>query len=104
MYPRIRWNVAVNQKVAWVGVLGRLNYFGAWVDHFDARFVRGADATILDGRYILDLEASISLTDNVTLAFGGQNVLNTFSQRMDLFAQIFGLPYSQFTPWGLSGG
>ena len=40
----------------------------------------------------------------MTLAFGGQNVLNTFSQRMDLFATIFGLPYSQFTPWGLSGG
>ncbi len=102
--PRIRWNAAVNQKVGRVGVLGRLNYFGAWVDHFDARFVRGADAPILDGRYILDLEASISLTDNATLAFGGQNVLNTFSQRLDLFADIFGLPYSQFTPWGLSGG
>ena len=103
--PRTRWNVAVNQKVApRVSVLGRLNYFGSWVDHFDARFVRGADAAILDGRYIIDLEASISLTDNMTLAFGGQNVLNTFSQRMDLFAQIFGLPYSQFTPWGLSGG
>ena len=33
-----------------------------------------------------------------------QNVFDTFSQRMDLFAEIFGLPYSQFTPWGLSGG
>ena len=102
--PRIRWNAAVNQRLGRVGVLGRLNYFGAWVDHFDARFVRGADAPILDGRYIVDLEASIFLTENVTLAFGGQNVLDTFSQRIDLFAEIFGLPYSQFTPWGLSGG
>ena len=103
--PRIRWNAALNQRLKRrVNVLGRLNYFGAWVDHFDARFVRGADATILDGRYIVDLEASISLNDKMSLAFGGQNVLNTFSQRMDLFAQIFGLPYSQFTPWGLSGG
>ena len=102
--PRIRWNTAVNQRLGRVSVLGRLNYFGAWVDHFDARFVRGADSPILDGRYIVDLEASISLTDNVRLAFGGQNVFDTFSQRMDLFAQIFGLPYSQFTPWGLSGG
>ena len=102
--PRIRWNAAVNHRVRRVGLLGRLNYFGSWADHFDARFVRGADSPLLDGRYIVDLEASIALTDNVTLAFGGQNVLNTFSQRMDLFAQIFGLPYSQFTPWGLSGG
>ena len=102
--PRTRWNVAVNQQVGRVGVLGRLHYYGAWVDHFDARFVRGADARILDGRYILDLEASIPLARDVTLSVGGQNVFDTFSQRMDLFAEIFGLPYSQFTPWGLSGG
>ena len=102
--PRIRWNAAVNQKVGRVGLLGRLNYYGSWVDHFDARFVRGADSPLLEGRYIVDLEASIRLGEGVTLAFGGQNVLNTFSQRLDLFADIFGLPYSQFTPWGLSGG
>ena len=102
--PRVRWNAAVNQRVGRVGLLGRLNYYGSWVDHFDARFVRGADSPLLEGRYIVDLEASIKLGEKVTLAFGGQNVLNTFSQRMDLFAQIFGLPYSQFTPWGLSGG
>ena len=102
--PRIRWNAAINQQVAQVGVLARLNYYGAWVDHFDARFVRGADAPLLDGRYIVDLEASIPLTRDVTLAVGGQNVFDAFSQRMDLFADIFGLPYSQFTPWGLSGG
>ena len=102
--PRTRWNVAVNQQVARVGVLARLNYYGAWVDHFDARFVRGADAPLLDGRYIVDLEATIPVTRDVTLAVGGQNVFDIFSQRMDLFADIFGLPYSQFTPWGMSGG
>ena len=55
-------------------------------------------------RFILDLEASVALAPDVTLAVGGQNVFNTFSDRMDLFAARFGLPYSQFTPWGLSGG
>ncbi len=102
--PRLRWNTAVRQGLGRWSILGRLNYFGAWVDHFDARFVRGAEAPILDGRYIVDLEASVSLTDTVTLSFGGQNIFDTFSQRMDLFADTFGLPYSQFTPWGLSGG
>ena len=102
--PRIRWNAAVTQRLGRVDLLGRVNYFGSWVDHFDARFVRGPDSPILAGRHILDLEASISLTDNLRLALGGQNVFNTFSQRMDLFADIFGLPYSQFTPWGMSGG
>ena len=102
--PRTRWNVALNQQVARVGLLARLNYYGAWVDHFDARFMRGADSPLLDGRYIVDLEATIPITRDVTLAVGGQNVFDTFSQRMDLFADIFGMPYSQFTPWGMSGG
>ena len=102
--PATRWNVAVNQRAGRVGLLGRLHYFGSWVDHLDARSARGADAQVLNGRFILDLEASIALAPDVTLAVGGQNVFNTFSDRMDLFAARFGLPYSQFTPWGFSGG
>ena len=102
--PETRWNVAVNQQVGRVGLLGRLHYYGSWVDHLDARSVRGAAAPTLDGRFILDLEASVPLVRGATLAVGGQNVLDTFSDRMDLFADIYGLPYSQFTPWGLSGG
>ena len=102
--PETRWNVAVNQRAGRLGLLGRLHYFGSWVDHLDARSARGADAQVLGGRFIVDLEASVALAADVTLAVGGQNVFNTFSDRMDLFAAQFGLPYSQFTPWGFSGG
>ena len=102
--PQTRWNVAVNQRAGRVGLLGRVHYFGSWVDHLDARSARGADAQVLTGRFIVDLEASVALAPDVTLAVGGQNVFNTFSDRMDLFAARFGLPYSQFTPWGFSGG
>ena len=65
--PKTRWNVALSQRVGRVGLLGRLNYYGSWVDHFDARFVRGPAAPVLDGRYIVDLEASIPLANEVTL-------------------------------------
>ena len=102
--PETRWNAAVNQRIGRVGLLGRLHYYGSWVDHLDARSVRGADAPVLAGRFLLDLEASVALAADVTLAIGGQNVFNTFSDRMDLFAARFGLPHSQFTPWGFSGG
>ncbi|MCY4077301.1 MAG: TonB-dependent receptor, partial [Acidobacteria bacterium] len=102
--PETRWNVALNQRAGRVGLLGRLNYYGSWVDHLDARSARGADAQVLAGRFIVDLEATVPLAAGVTLAVGGQNVFDTFSDRMDLFAARFGLPYSQFTPWGLSGG
>ncbi len=103
--PRTRWNVALNQRVGRVGVLGRLNYYGDWVDLFDARFVRGAEAPILNGRPIIDLEVSVPIfSEDVTLAVGGQNVFDTFSDRSDLLAGALGVPYSQFTPWGFSGG
>ena len=102
--PRTRWNIAVNQRVGRVGLLGRLNYYGDWVDLFDARFVRGADAPILTGRPIIDLEVSVPISEGVTLAGGGQNVFDTFSDRSDLLAGALGVPYSQFTPWGFSGG
>ena len=69
--PRIRWNAAINQQVARVGVLARLNYYGAWVDHFAARFVRGTDAPLLDGRYIVDLEASIGFPNGTSDYWSG---------------------------------
>ena len=102
--PETRWNVAVNQRLARVGLLGRLHYYGSWVDHLDACSVRRAEAPVLSGRFILDLEAAVALTPAATLAVGGQNVFDTYADRMDLFAARFGLPYSQFTPWGFSGG
>ena len=102
--PKTRWSIALNQQLARVRLLGRLSYYGSWVDHFDARFVRGPDSPLLNGRSIVDLDLSIPLGEGVTLSVGGQNIADTFSDRMDLFAEIFGLPYSQFTPWGLSGG
>ena len=102
--PETRWNVAVNQRAGRVGLLGRLHYYGSWVDHIDARSALGADAPVLGGRFILDLEASVPLAAGATLAVGGENVFDTCSDRMDLFAARFGLPYSQFTPWGMSGG
>ena len=102
--PRTRWNVALNQRVGRVGLLGRLNYYGDWVDLFDARFVSGTDAPILNGRPIIDLEISVPLVEEVTLAIGSQNVLDTFSDRNDPLAGALGVPYSQFTPWGFSGG
>ena len=102
--PETRWNVAIHQRAGRVGLLGRLYYYGSWVDVFDARQVRGADAPVLAGRYLVDLEGSIPLADGVTLAVGGQNVFDVFSDRNDLLASVLGVPYSQFTPWGFSGG
>ena len=101
--PKTRWNHR-RQSAAWAGRTAHaLQLLRLVVDHFDARFVRGAQSPILNGRSIIDLHVSIPLSEDVTLSVGGQNIADTFSDRLDLFADVFGLPYSQFTPWGLSG-
>ena len=81
-----------------MGLLGRLHFFGDWVDLFDARFVRGVDAPVRTGKYIVDLELAVPLSTGVSLAVGGQNVFDVFSDRDDLLAGALGVPYSQFTP------
>ena len=102
--PETRWNVAANPRPAGVGLLGRLHYYGSWVDHLDARSVRCAEAPVLSGCFILYLDAAVALTRAGTPAVGGQNVLDTYSDRMELFAACFSLACSQSTPGGFSGG
>ena len=111
--PKTRWSIALNQQLARIRLLDRFSYYGSWIDHFDARFVRGPDSPLLAGRSIIDLDLSIPLGEGVTLSVGGQNIADTFcwetrltfhpsgcppaagvgnSDRMDLFAEVFGLP------------
>ena len=73
--PRTRWNAAVTRRLGRASLLGRLHCYGDWIDLFDARFVSGAEAPILGGRYIVDLELGVPLGAGVTLSAGGQNLL-----------------------------
>ena len=56
---------------------------------------------MLGGRYIIDLETSARVSSGLTLADGGQNVIKTFPERMDLFADISsGCPTAGSRPGG----
>ena len=46
---------------------------------------------------------STDIGPGTTVAIGGQNVLNTYSQ-VSAFAMDVGEKYSEYTPWGYSGG
>ena len=94
--PRTRWNAAVTHDFGPVRLLGRLNFYGGWWDTED--FLRYA------GKHLLDVEASVPLRAGTTLAFGGQNVLDTYPDEHPLARQRLGNRYSQFTPFGFNGG
>ena len=93
--PKNRWNFSVNQKVGLLDILGRVNYYGAWFDWDSAQ-------TLFSGKPVFDIEVSVPLSEGTTLAFGAQNVLNTFPA-MSPNATSVGERYSEYTPWGFNG-
>ena len=105
--PRTRWNVGVTQRLGRASLLGRLSYYSGWYDYdsgygtvFDP--AAGLQQGFFDGRPIVDLELSVPLGSGTTLAVGGQNVLDTYSQ-VSVIANAVGEQYSEYMPWGYSG-
>ena len=102
--PRLRWNAALNQQVAGVGLLGRLSYYGPWIDYYYARLWVDAAAPVQDAATIVDLEATVPLAADVGLSVGGQNVFDVLADAPQPLVDVLGSRYSPVTPWGLSGG
>ena len=108
--PRTRWNAAVTQRLGPTSLLGRVSYYGGWYDydsglsHATGIYVPagGLRNGFFEGRPIVDLELSIDLGRGTTLAIGGQNVFNTYSQVSELAMDV-GELHSEYTPWGYSG-
>ena len=93
--PKNRWNFSVNQKVGRLDILGRVNYYGAWFDWDSAQ-------TLFSGQPVFDAEVSVPLSEAAKLAFGAQNVFNTFPD-ISPNATSVGERYSEYTPWGFNG-
>ena len=54
------------------------------------------------GRPIVDLEVGFPLGEGATLAVGGRNLFDVYSQ-VSAIAMSVGEQYSEYTPWGYSG-
>ena len=90
--------------------MGRLNYFGQFWDSEDGR--NAADLGVVSeswlypsysGKALLDVELGIPFRENVTLAIGGENVLNTYPDVNQNGILTVGNYYSQFSPFGFNG-
>ena len=92
--PETRWNFIANQSVGRMDIVSRLSYYGGWFD--------GDDPEFYSGKPIVDLELSLPLSDSTTLAFGSQNVFNTYPGESP-FGLRNGERYSEYTPWGFNG-
>ena len=110
--PVMRWNIAADHRAPRWSLLARLNFYGEYWDREDARAWAGATLgnADLSPRYeeysakaLLDLEVGVPIRDGLSIAVGGQNVLNTYPEINPLAASGTGNYYGQFSPFGFNG-
>ncbi len=108
--PNTRWNFSVTHEARRWRLMGRVNYFGQFWDSEDGR--NAADLGVVSasslypsyaGRALLDVELGIPLGEGVSLAVGGENVLNTYPEVNQYGAMTVGNRYGQFSPFGFNG-
>ncbi len=103
--PRLRGNVTVNHTFP-MGLRGlvRGSYWGGYYDG-EQPYYESNPANTIDypSRILFDVEAAYSMSNNLTLTVGSQNVLNTFPQEYPGAAAGVGNRYGQFTPFGFNG-
>ena len=108
--PNTRWSFSVNHDARRWNLMGRVNYFGQFWDSEDGR--NAADLGVVassamypsySGKALLDVELGIPIGENVAVAVGGENILNTYPQVNEYGAFTVGNLYGQFSPFGFNG-
>ena len=108
--PRHRGNVTLTQGIGDnLGVLGRLNYYGPWYENAVGAQTYGA-------AFLVDLEVSYALIENLGITVGVNNVLNVEPDNITMAegpevpfdikefpARIVGRPFGEYSPYGFGG-
>jgi len=107
--PRNKLVLSADWQAARWGVQARATRFGALKDFSydeDAELIDGVHAQRFGAVWTLDLEAQYKLTKQLTLALGGDNILDRYPQRVrETNNATYGgaLPYNFINPIGLNG-
>ena len=99
--PRTRGNVGVTQRLGPASLLGRVSYYSGWYD-YDSGYGEifapsgGLAQGFFAGRPIVDLEIGLPIGEGATLAVGGRNLFDVYSQ-VSAIAMSVGERYSEYT-------
>ena len=108
--PRHRGNATLTQGIGdSLGVLGRVHYYGPWYEN-------AVGAQTYDGAFLVDLEVSYALVENLRITVGVNNVLDVEPNNITLAegpdvpydikefpARIVGRPFGEYSPYGFGG-
>ncbi len=93
--PSFRGAVSVQRPFGAVRSMLRGTYYDGWYDI--------ADEYDYPGRFVVDAEMGLDVSDNASIAIGAQNLLNTYPER-SANALFLGAQYPESTPFGFNGG
>jgi iron complex outermembrane receptor protein len=82
----------LNRKLQQLDLLARMSYFGRWRDGTED----------FGARYLLDLEGKLAIGEGLSIAIGGQNVLDTYPGRSTRNS-CCGTRYDEYAPFGFNG-
>ena len=103
--PRHRGNVTPTQAIGdSLGVLGRVNYYGPWYEN-------AVGAQTYGEAFLVDLEVSYALIENLGITIGVNNVLNVEPDNVtwadpdveNFTGAIVGRPFGEYSPYGFGG-
>ena len=103
--PRHRGNVTLTQAIGdSLGVLGRVNYYGPWYEN-------AVGAQTYGEAFLVDLEVSYALIENLGITIGVNNVLNVEPDNVtwadpdveNFMGAIVGRPFGEYSPYGFGG-
>ena len=108
--PRHRGNVTLTQAIGnSLGVLGRVNYYGPWYEN-------AVGAQTYSEAFLVDLEVSYAIVENLGITVGVNNVLNVEPDNIteaegpdvpfdikEFPARIVGRPFGEYSPYGFGG-
>ncbi|MXX27491.1 MAG: TonB-dependent receptor, partial [Caldilineaceae bacterium SB0668_bin_21] len=103
--PRHRGNVTLTQAIGdSLGVLGRVNYYGPWYEN-------AVGAQTYAEAFLVDLEVSYAVVENLGITVGVNNVLNVEPDNVTLAdpdienftGAIVGRPFGEYSPYGFGG-
>ena len=108
--PRHRGNATLTQAIGdSLGVLGRINYYGPWYEN-------AVGAQTYSGAFLLDLEVSYAVIENLGITIGVNNILNVEPDNItsaegpdvpfdikEFPARIVGRPFGEYSPYGFGG-
>lgn len=103
--PQHRGNITIVQSIVDdLGVMGRVNYYGPWYEN-------AVGAQTYGGEFLVDLEVSYTVADNIGLTLGVNNVLNVEPNNVieadpdieNFTGAIVGRPFGEYSPYGFGG-